>query len=53
MAKIKVVEEEKIYNFAFGRKLIRSSDHGKKYDRTQLNVTTLCNMISANDLDYP
>ena len=36
LAKIKVVEEGKIYNFRFGRKLNRSSVQGEKRDRKRL-----------------
>ena len=37
LAKIKVVEEEKMHNFRFGRKLIWSSDQQEKHRRTRLN----------------
>ena len=30
LAKIEVVEEDKVYNFDFGRKLIWDSDHEEK-----------------------
>ena len=42
LAKIEVVEEEKIYNFGFGRKLIWSLDSGEKRAQTQLKLSILC-----------
>ena len=42
LTKIKVVEEKKIYNFRFGRKLIRSSVQGEKRDRKRLSRRLLC-----------
>ena len=44
LAKIEVVEDEKIYNFDIGQKLIWNSDQGEKGDWTQLKWSTLCKL---------
>jgi len=44
LAKIKVVEQKKSYNFRFGRKLIWGSDQGEKHSRTRLKGKLLCEL---------
>ena len=44
LAKIKIVEQKKSYNFHFGRKLIWGSDQGEKHSRTRLKQKLLCEL---------